>query len=172
MDHSIYIFQLVKKTGSRRVEMIEKITINERDSQYYTYSDSRDGYLICLQENCSLDDFYTAAKVEPGSYASIIITRLYRGLMTSSVNVNEEYKKYYSKEYDNFIHFLFWKYCIPINISRKFLSQLLQGEVILYNTFSSGCSKTANVFIEDDIMFKSLNKILDEIRKMYHEDSK
>lgn len=152
--------------------MIEKITINKRDNEYYTYTDSRDGFLVSIPEKCSLDDFLKVTKVKPNSYASTVVSRLFHGLVTSSENVMIEYDSYYSKEYRNLSTFLFWKYCIPIRISNKILAQMHKDEILLYGKFSSGCSWTAKAFIENDVMFKSLNKILIKIRRMYLEDSK
>jgi hypothetical protein len=152
--------------------MIEKITINKRDNEYYTYTDSRDGFLLCIPEKCSLDDFLKVAKVQPNSYASTLVSRLFYGLVTSSENVMKEYNSYYSKEYRNLSSFLFWKYCIPIRTSNKILSQMHTDEIVLCGKFSSGCSWTAKAFIENEIMFNSLKKMLIEIRRMYHEDSK
>ena len=152
--------------------MIEKITINERESEYYSTSNSRDGFLISLPEKCTFSDFLIAAKVEPHSYGSVLVSRLYHSLMALSINVNDEYCKYYLKEYDNLYFFLFWKYCIPFSISKKVLKQLQPGEIMLYNTFSSGCSWTTDAFLDDPIMMKTLTEIINEVRRMYHENSK
>lgn len=152
--------------------MIEKITINKPNNNLYTTSDSRDGFLICLPEKCTYDDFIIAAKVEPNSYSSALLSRLYHGLKMSSINVDEEYRKYYSNEYKNLHHFLFWKYCIPVSISKKVLTDLHPGETVFYNTFSSGCSWTADAFIDNPTMMKTLKAIIDEVRRMYNENSK
>lgn len=152
--------------------MIKKITINKQESEYYTVSDSREGFLLCLPAKCTLNDFITAAKVESDTYASILISRLYHGLVTTSINVIEEYNKYYSMEYENLSSFLYWKYYINKKVSESFLSQLHQDDVLLYGKFSSGCSWTVNTFIDDDTMSKSLNIIINQIWSKYHENSK
>jgi len=152
--------------------MIEKILINDPESKYYSNSDSKDGFLLTLPEKCTLKDFFTAAKVKPNSYGSILVSRLFHGLMTTSTNVNEEYNKYYSKEYKNLDLFLFWKYCIPLKTSKKVISELHQGEIVLYSPFSSGCSWTVQAFIDDPVMLKSLNIIIDEVRRMHYENSR
>lgn len=152
--------------------MIEKISINDPESKYYSISDSKDGFLLTLPEKCTLNDFFTAAKVKPNSYGSVLVSRLFNGLMTTSTNVNDEYNKYYSKEYQNLSLFLFWKYCIPLRTSKKVLSQLRQGEIVLYSPFSSGSSWTVKAFIDDPVMLKSLNNIIDEVRGMHYENSK
>jgi len=152
--------------------MIEKILINDPESKYYSVNDSKDGFLLTLPEKCTLNDFFSAAKVTPNSYGSVLVSRLYNGLMTTATNVNDEYNKYYSKEYKNLYHFLFWKYCVPLKTSRKVISQLRQGEVVRYSSFSSGSSWTIRAFMDDPVMLKSLNIIIDEVRGMYYENSK
>ncbi|MCK9591227.1 MAG: hypothetical protein M0Q91_04345 [Methanoregula sp.] len=152
--------------------MIEKILINKQKNDYYTICDARDGFLICLPTECSIRDFFTAAKVDDNSYGSIMISRLYHGLMSTSQNVVEEYKKYYSNEYESLSIFLFWKYCVPMETSEKIISQLHQNESLFYGKFSSGSSSTARAFIENEIMLKSLKKIVNEIREYYHENQK
>jgi len=149
--------------------MIEKIVINDRESEYYTFMDPRDGFLVCLPKNCTLREFFNATKSKPNTYSSILVERLYHGLVTVTKNITEEYDKYYSKEYKDLSEFLFWKYCIPEKISKKCISQLQHDEVLLYSTYSSGCTSTVHAFIESDVMLESLQQILLNIRRMRYE---
>jgi len=152
--------------------MIEKVTIKRSNNPNYQFSDLADGFLISLPKKCTLNDFLIASKVKPNSYGSIIVSRLYHALMVSSVNVKDEYSRYYSKEYENLNQFLFWKYCIPLKISKKVFADLKEGEIVLYNNFLSGCSWTVNAFIDEPTMLKTLNDILKEVREKDYENSK
>lgn len=145
--------------------MIERISTNGSQNELYSTSDQSDGFLACLPENAKLSDFLTVAKVENDSYSANLIKRLYKGLM-SAQDISNEYQKYYSAEYESIVDFLFWKYFVPKNTSRQFISQLAPNEILLYgNRFS-----IVYTFLETEIMSESLKKIISEIRKSNHEN--
>lgn len=148
------------------IVMIERISINESQNELYSTSDQSDGFLVCIPENITLTDFLTAARVEKDSYSANLIKRLYNGLFACSRDVCKEYRKYYSAEYESIVDFLFWKYFVPKNISRRFISQLAPNEILLYgNRFS-----IVYTFLETEIMSDSLKNIILEIRKVKHEN--
>lgn len=146
--------------------MIERISINESQNELYSTNDQSDGFLVCIPENTTLNDFLTAARVEKDSYSGNLIKKLYNGLLVSARDVYKEYKKYYSGEYENIVDFLFWKYSVPKNVSRRFISQLAPNEILLYGSRFS----IVYTFLETEIMFDSLKNIILEIRKSSHEN--
>ena len=149
------------------IRMIERISIDESQNELYSTSDQSDGFLVCIPENTTLNDFFTAARVEKDSYSASLIKRLYNGLFVSARDVCKEYQKYYSAEYESIVDFLFWKYFVPKNISRRFISQLAPHEILLYgNKFS-----IIYTFLETEIMSESLKSIISEIREKYHENT-
>lgn len=147
--------------------MIERISIDESQNELHSTSDQSDGFLVCIPENTTLNDFFTAARVERGSYSASLIKKLYNGLFVSARDVYKEYQKYYSIEYESIEDFLFWKYFVPKNISRQFVFQLAPNEILLYgNKFS-----IIYTFLETEIMSESLKSIISEIREKYHENT-
>jgi hypothetical protein len=147
--------------------MIEKISTNESQNEFYSIRDDGDCFLACIPKKTTLDDFLTVAKVKNDSYSANLIKRLYNGLFISDQNVSEEYQKYYLKEYENIVDFLFWKYFVPKDISRQFISQMAPNEILLYgNRFS-----IVYTFLETEIMSESLKNIILEIGKIEHENT-
>lgn len=149
------------------IRMIERISIDERQNELYSTSDQSDGFLACIPGNTTLNDFLTVAKVKDGSYSANLIKRLYNSLLTSAQDVCKEYQKYYSEEYENIVDFLFWKYFIPKDISRRFISQMAPNEILLYGDRFS----IVYTFLENEIMSDSLKNIISEIRKNNHENT-
>lgn len=146
--------------------MIEIISINKSKNEFYSTSDQNDGFLACIPENTTLNDFLNAARVEKDSYSAGLIKRLYNGLFVSSRDVCKEYHKYYSAEYESIEDFLFWKYFVPKEISRRFISQLAPNEILLYGSRFS----IVYTFLETEIMSDSLKNIILKIRKSKHEN--
>lgn len=147
--------------------MIERISIDERQNELYSTINKCDGFLACIPVQTTLNDFLTVAKVENYSYSANLIKRLYNGLFISAQDVCKEYQKYYSEEYENIVDFLFWKYSIPNNISRLFISNLAPNETLLYGSSYS----IIYTFLETEIMSESLKNIISEIRKNNHENT-
>lgn len=147
--------------------MIEIISINKSKNEFYSTSDQSDGFLACIPENTTLNDFFTVARVKKDSYSAGLIKRLYNGFFVSARDVYKEYQKYYSIEYESIEDFLFWKYFVPKNISRRFISQLAPHEILLYGSRFS----IIYTFLETEIMSESLKSIISEIREKYHENT-
>lgn len=147
--------------------MIEKISIHENQNILYSTSDQSDGFLVCIPKNTTLNDFLTVARVENDSYSANLIKRLYNGLFTSAQDVCKEYQKYYSEEYENIVDFLFWKYFVPKNVTRRLISQLAPNETLLYGSRFS----IVYTFLENEIMSESLKNIILEIRESNHENT-
>lgn len=146
--------------------MIEKISINENQNELYSTSNKGDGFLACIPEKTKLNDFLTVARVDNDSYSANLIKRLYNGL-TSAQDVCKEYQKYYSEEYENIVDFLFWKYFVPKDTSKRFILQLAPNETLLYGSRFS----IVYTFLETEIMSESLKNFISEIRKNNYENT-
>ena len=66
-------------------------------------------HLVLIPVNITKEKFLSNAKVVKGSYFYTRLESIYIALTSSTTNVEEEYKNYYS-EYDNFKEFLHNKY--------------------------------------------------------------
>jgi hypothetical protein len=66
-------------------------------------------HLVLMPINISKEKFLLHAKVIKGSYFYKRLESIYIALTSSTTNVKDEYKTYYS-EYDNFNEFLYHKY--------------------------------------------------------------
>lgn len=73
-------------------------------------------YLIYLKSKFTWQYFREKAKVRPGTYSETYARKIYSSVFEFSVNMIEEYKKYYGKEYKSIKQFLFWRYGISEEI--------------------------------------------------------
>lgn len=147
--------------------MIEIISVNKSGNEFYSTSDQSDCFLACVPDKITLNDFLTVAKVENNSYSANLVKRLYNGLFISAQDVYKEYQKYYSKEYETIIDFLFWKYSIPKSRSVRFIAQMAPDDVLLYGNQYS----IIYTYLETEIMSEALKNIISEIRKINHENT-
>ena len=68
-----------------------------------------DRHLVLIPKKITKDKFLSKAKVIKGSYFCKRLESIYIALTSSTTNVEEEYKTYYT-EYDIFYDFLYHKY--------------------------------------------------------------
>ena len=68
-----------------------------------------DKHLVLIPRNITKDKFLIKAKVIKGSYFYKRLESIYIALTSSTTNLENEYKTYYT-EYDNFYDFLYHKY--------------------------------------------------------------
>jgi len=66
-------------------------------------------HLVLIPKNITKEKFLSNAKVVNGSYFYTRLESIYIALTSSTINVEKEYKNYYS-EYDSFKDFLYHKY--------------------------------------------------------------
>ncbi|QNK85587.1 hypothetical protein HOO31_02985 [Aliarcobacter cryaerophilus] len=66
-------------------------------------------HLVILPKNISKEKFLSHAKVREGSYFYKRLENVYIALTSSTINLEDEYMKYYS-EYDTFADFIYYKY--------------------------------------------------------------
>lgn len=81
----------------------------------------RKEHLVLFPVNLTEEKFLLNAKVKKGTYFYRVIRNIYVALTNPSVNLFDEYSKYYS-EYDSFQLFLYHKY--------PFLSEIKISEII------------------------------------------
>lgn len=66
-------------------------------------------HLVLLPKNISKERFLSLARVKQGSYFYKRLESIYIALTSSTINLEDEYTKYYS-EYNTFADFLYHKY--------------------------------------------------------------
>ena len=128
-------------------------------------------FLLLMSTKCTVDDFIEAAGVHEGSYAEEIVVRLYRALITYSQDLCDEHIKYYSDEYPNIRDFLFWKYAVPRDVSDEFCSKISTDETLRYGSLSSGGDYRLGNFLEEEILYRSLEEIVLKVRRKYNENT-
>ena len=89
-------------------------------------------FVLSLDTIPSLDELLHKMKVAPNGFGAVIVQYIYDNLFATSIDLKEEYKKYYSVEYSNFESFVVNK--VGMNIDS---SQLYKEHVLLIDWFMS-----------------------------------
>jgi len=93
----------------------------------YNYDDFGQFFII-IDKNLTKEIFLTNVKVEQGSFAEDMFSRIYDSIFSELINLEEEFEKYYSIEYKSIQHFLFQKFCFPSDVIKDFFSLKSQSE--------------------------------------------
>lgn len=93
----------------------------------YNYDDFGQFFII-IDKNINKEIFLENVKVTPDSLAEDVFTRIYDSIFSELINLEEEFEKYYNVEYKNIQHFLYQKFCLPIEVVDDFFSLKSQRE--------------------------------------------
>jgi hypothetical protein len=111
-------------------------------------------FLICLKRKYSWREFRKEAKVSPETYAESFSQNIYFAIFETSINLIEDYRKYYELEYENINQFLFWRYGISADILDQ-IPDIENGYLALFQFF---------YHIEDDeIFWESMQNLLQSL---------
>ena len=76
-------------------------------------------YIIQLRKKYSWETFRKVAKVVPGTYSEVFAKKIYSSVFDNSIDLCQEYYKYYKDEYDNINQFMFWRYGVSEEIQNQ-----------------------------------------------------
>lgn len=76
---------------------------------------SRNHFLACLPRNLTREEFIAASGAK-GGLALQLVKRIYETLTVATLNLAEEYQRFYNVEYGSFEQFLYWKYDIDARV--------------------------------------------------------
>lgn len=93
-------------------------------------------------------------KVTQGSYAELFATKLFDMIFTIPENIIKDYRKYYQSEYSNFNDYLFWRYGIERELSKKICGNKCNFLALCKFDFHNE---------EKDILSDTIEKFLKEI---------
>ena len=134
------------------------------------FSEDKENYFVLISRDHSKSDFLRAAQVAADSLASELIERVYDCLVAHSVDIQEEYQKYYSDEYDNLGSFLYWKYNIDVDTIEQVESNLRPGQFLGYGSVYWGGDYNLGQFVMSEPGLQMIDRIFDELREMRNED--
>ncbi len=125
---------------------------------YFIYEDK---YVIRLKQWIEKADFIKLGKVLPGSYAEELLGRIYDCLITYSVNIVDEYQKYYIEEYSSLESFLYWKYGINESIVASITNGLGSGEFLGYSSVNAGGDYNIGQFVGEGSNLDAIKTIIE-----------
>ena len=114
-----------------------------------------------INPKITLDFFLEKTGAEKG-YALEMFTRMYNCIFSELINIEDEYLKYYSFEYETFETYLYKKYNLEIKQIKKIVrkkNKFSHCNIYKKDDYSYGDSSIPQ-FITSETMHKRINKIL------------
>lgn len=87
-------------------------------------------YVIRLQNKYSRKQFLKKCEITEETYGETFALGIYNKLFEGAIDVKNEYKKYYSDEYESIRDFMFWRYCISLESLDEVLSDIGRSSYI------------------------------------------
>ena len=87
--------------------------------------------MAAVDQTLSRESVKEKAKVVSGSYLGVLVDRLCDAFFYTLKDLEEEYNRYYAREYSSIEEFLFWRYSVPENEISRLLSTV--GERNLFH---------------------------------------
>lgn len=116
-----------------------------------------------IDKYCSKNKFIIKAKVKEGSYAEVLMSRIYDGLVLGRTDLKEEYRKYYYEEYDTFQLFLYNKYLIEFEEMEYLDNYMDENYTIYFGDLKYNDGYDLGTFIKDN------PKIIEKINCIFKE---
>lgn len=108
-------------------------------------------FLIYLKRKYSWREFRKQAKVSPKTYAETFSKNIYSAIFEASIDLIQEFQKYYEFEYKNINQFLFWRHGISAEILDQ-MPDLENGYLALFQFIYH--------IEEDEIFWESMQNLL------------
>ena len=89
-------------------------------------------FILSLDKIPSFEELLLQMKIAPVGFGSIVLGYIYKNIFSSSLDLKEQYFKYYSVEYHTFEEFIFKKVGIKASSS-----ELARKHVLLIDWFMS-----------------------------------
>ena len=123
------------------------------------YFIQEDQYIIHLKQKIDRYNFIKAGQVIPGSYAEELLGRIYDCLVTYSVDIIDEYQRYYIEEYSDLKSFLYWKYNIDESTINSIISELEPGDFLGFGEAYSGGDYNIGYFVREENNLEMINNL-------------
>lgn len=117
-------------------------------------------FILIVDKEITLSTLLDSGKVASGSYAAELISRIFDGLVTYSIDVQEEFEKYYRDEYKSLEDYLFGRYDVERHLTRQVLKTISGGQTIYYGDAYSGGDQIVAQLLNSDDTKEILNQLL------------
>ena len=126
----------------------------------YSKDGATDYYFLVLKKRFNRKRFLKKAKVKKDSYAENIFARIYDALISETIDIQKEYRKYYIDEYDSITKFLYKRYNIGQPLIGHLVEKIENGYQVFYSTKHSAKDYTISSLIFSEPMLEKLNLLL------------
>ena len=131
-------------------------------------SEKRNKYFLILEKFYSEKQWVSAACVRPGSPASNLAARIYSCFFHGTKDVNEDYNKYYVKEYSSLWAYLYWYYMIEDDVIEQIKAIYKEPQRIFYGDVHSGGDYMLGDYVMDEHEgFPMVQSILETLRRKH-----
>ena len=120
-------------------------------------------YIKNINYKCYKERFLKKAKVKEYSYAWNLMSRIYDSIILNTVDLKEEYRKYYVEEYSSFELFLYNKYLIEYDELEYFEDYKNDKYTIYFGDLKNNDGYELERLIQEN------PKLIEKINKLFKE---
>ena len=139
-----------------------------KSSCIYVYS-TNIGMVIISEHRPSIVPILKHSSVRCGSYASVLIERIFHYIFGNATDLKNEYQEYYKIEYNNINIFLYEKYCLSSFWIRKLSTKIDNHGFVGLVSFAWGRDWQIEHLIEENEVLDVVSKIMN-IKWVKNED--
>jgi len=126
----------------------------------YSIGGSTERYFLTIGKHFNRRKFLKKVKVKKGSHAEEVFGRIYDELMSETIDIQREYRKYYAEEYGDIREFLYQKLNVRQSLIDNLIEETNRGRRVLSGRNYSSKDYVISQLIFSETMLEKLNKLL------------
>ena len=121
---------------------------------------STEYYFLTIGKYFNRKKFLKKVKVKKGFHAEKVFGRIYDELMSETIDIQREYRKYYAEEYGNIREFLYQKLNVRRSLIDNLIEEMNKGRRVLSGRKYSSQDYVVSQLIFSETMLEQLNMLL------------
>lgn len=117
-------------------------------------------YFLTIGKYFNRKKFLKKVKVKKGFHAEKVFGRIYDELMSETIDIQREYRKYYGEEYGDIGEFLYQKFNIGRSLIGNLIEEMNKGRRVLSGRKYSSQDYGISQLIFSETMLEELNMLL------------
>lgn len=126
----------------------------------YSIGGNIEYYFLTIGKYFNRKKFLKRVKVKKGSHAEKVFGRIYDELMSETIDIQREYRKYYGEEYGDIREFLYQKFNIRRSLIDNLIEEINKGRRVFSGRKYSSKDYVICQLIFSETMLEKLNMLL------------
>lgn len=126
----------------------------------YSIDGNTEYYFLTIGKYFNRKKFLKKVKVKKGFHAEKVFGRIYDELMSETIDIQREYRKYYGEEYGDIGKFLYQKFNIRRSLIDNLIEEMNKGRRVLSGSKYSSKDYVISQLIFSETMLEELNMLI------------